>query len=599
MKQKTALGILQSGRNVFLTGSAGTGKTFLINKYITYLRERGIRPAIVAPTGIAASHIGGTTIHSFFGVGIREKVSGDYIGDLLYRKYLHKRFKNLRVLIVDEISMVSPDLFNSMDKILRAFKYSDQPFGGVQVILSGDFFQLPPVSTGGKELRFVWQTELWQESDLKVCYLEEKFRQDDLSLINVLDEIRSGVVGEESREILRNCYRQKLKNNFQVTKLYTHNIDVDKINRRELGKIKSEPEIFIAQTKGSKKQLEKIFNTSLVSGEVVLKKGATVIFIKNNFEQGYINGTLGKVVDFVRGDYDIDEKLPIVKTFSGEEIVVRREEWRVENEKGEVKAMVRQIPLRLAWALTVHKSQGMTLDGAEIDLSRTFEVGQGYVALSRVKSVDGLRLMGANEIALQVDSAVLKIDRRMKELSDLNIRKWESFEREEKKEMKEKFIVKIGGTIDEEEIEKNKKKISVKPKEGGLAKNEERGKSRRFSKNELQQKKYSTIEITKKLLEQKMELEEVAQERELTLSTIQEHLIKIVKKYPEVQIDYLKPKERIIEKVKWAKEQIVNQNNKEDFLPNGDVKLKPIFIKLKKEISYEDIKLALLFMREE
>ncbi|HID91931.1 MAG TPA: AAA family ATPase [Candidatus Pacebacteria bacterium] len=146
MKQSTALGILKSGRNVFLTGSAGTGKTFLINQYTSYLKERKIKPAIVAPTGIAASHIGGVTIHSFFSIGIREYIDEYYLDKLMQMKSVHERLSKLKVLIIDEVSMVSPGVFESMDKILRAIKFTDKPFGGVQIILSGDFFQLPPVS---------------------------------------------------------------------------------------------------------------------------------------------------------------------------------------------------------------------------------------------------------------------------------------------------------------------------------------------------------------------------------------------------------------------------------------------------------------------
>lgn len=140
MRQETALEVLKTGRNVFLTGSAGTGKTYILNAYIRYLRERGISPSIVAPTGIAASHIGGSTIHSFFGIGIKDYLS-DYEIDLMtQREYLYKRFQNLKILIIDEISMVSPALFQLMDRILRSFKIPDQPFGGVQIVLSGDFF---------------------------------------------------------------------------------------------------------------------------------------------------------------------------------------------------------------------------------------------------------------------------------------------------------------------------------------------------------------------------------------------------------------------------------------------------------------------------
>ncbi|EKE22118.1 MAG: hypothetical protein ACD_7C00044G0001, partial [uncultured bacterium] len=519
MKQDVALKILCSGENVFLTGSAGTGKTFVINKYIKYLKERRIEPAIVAPTGIAASHIGGKTIHSFFSIGIKEYIDDGYINWLTRQRFLGGRLRDLKVLIVDEISMVSPELFSSMDRILRAFKKSNEPFGGVQVILSGDFFQLPPISKERKEIKFVWQTNLWQNMGLKICYLEEKFRQDDEVLINILEEIRSGEVSEDSMDVFRSRYKKKLANNFNPTKLYTHNADVDKINEIELENLSGKSITFSATTKGSKKNIEKIFKSSLVAEEVKLKKEAIVIFIKNNYEKGYINGTLGKVVSFTEvGNH------PIVEIFSGRKIVAEKDEWLLEDDKGDIKARVRQTPLRLAWALTIHKSQGMTLDAAEIDLSKTFEIGQGYVALSRIKSIQGLRLMGLNDIALKVDELVLEIDCEMKEISRLNSIEFRNLNEKELIETHQNFIVKCGGTIEEREIEENKKGIKK------MAKDEKKS-------FKSEQPRGGTIEITKKMLRDKKTIAQIAKERGLAESTILSHLQEIKKLLPELDIE--------------------------------------------------------------
>ena len=184
--QQTALKILKTGQNVFLTGSAGTGKTHILNEFVLYLKSRKVIPTIVAPTGIAASHLNGQTIHSYFSLGIRDSIDEYFISNLIEKKYLQTRFKKLKVLIIDEISMVSPNMFTSIDKILRAFKQNDNPFGGIQVILSGDFFQLPPISKNNDGKRFAWQSPSWKELDLQTCYLEKKFRQDDNQLIFVL-----------------------------------------------------------------------------------------------------------------------------------------------------------------------------------------------------------------------------------------------------------------------------------------------------------------------------------------------------------------------------------------------------------------------------
>ncbi|KKP69219.1 MAG: hypothetical protein UR66_C0001G0101 [Candidatus Moranbacteria bacterium GW2011_GWE1_35_17] len=580
MKQDVALKILCSGENVFLTGSAGTGKTFVINKYIKYLKERRIEPAIVAPTGIAASHIGGKTIHSFFSIGIKEYIDDGYINWLTRQRFLGGRLRDLKVLIVDEISMVSPELFSSMDRILRAFKKSNEPFGGVQVILSGDFFQLPPISKERKEIKFVWQTNLWQNMGLKICYLEEKFRQDDEVLINILEEIRSGEVSEDSMDVFRSRYKKKLANNFNPTKLYTHNADVDKINEIELENLSGKSITFSATTKGSKKNIEKIFKSSLVAEEVKLKKEAIVIFIKNNYEKGYINGTLGKVVSFTEvGNH------PIVEIFSGRKIVAEKDEWLLEDDKGDIKARVRQTPLRLAWALTIHKSQGMTLDAAEIDLSKTFEIGQGYVALSRIKSIQGLRLMGLNDIALKVDELVLEIDCEMKEISRLNSIEFRNLNEKELIETHQNFIVKCGGTIEEREIEENKKGIKK------MAKDEKKS-------FKSEQPRGGTIEITKKMLRDKKTIAQIAKERGLAESTILSHLQEIKKLLPELDIEHLKPKAEILCLVLGKAKEIKNKKNPDDFSQDGQIRLRPIFEGLNEKISYEEIKLAMLFWKE-
>jgi len=578
MKQDIALKILCSGKNVFLTGSAGTGKTYIINKYVEYLKEREIELAIVAPTGIAASHIGGKTIHSFFSIGIRTYIDDNYLGWLLKQPFLRTRLGNLKVLIMDEVSMVSPELFSSMDKILRAFKYSEKPFGGVQVILSGDFFQLPPIAKEQKEIKFVWQTDLWQDMGLKICYLEEKFRQKDDTLITILEEIRSGGVSENSMKIFRSCYKKKLVNNFRATKLYTHNVDVDRINETEIDKLSGEPVIFEADTKGSKKNIEKIFKGSLMAESVKIKKGAMVIFIKNNYEKGYINGTLGKVVSFSR-----EENFPIVEIFSGRKIIADQDEWLLEDDNGKIKAIVKQIPLKLAWALTVHKSQGMTLDAAEIDLSKTFEIGQGYVALSRIKSIEGLRLMGLNDIALKVDELVLAIDQEMKEESKLNSSKFENFNEKKISEMSKKFIFESGGTVQIKKIEENKKDIQkIKKEEKKSFKN--RGISG------------GTVEITKKMIYVKKTIIEIAQRRNLTEGTIINHLQKIKELLPDFDIDYLKPKDDILKSISKVVQEIKKENRPDNFSDNRQIKLRPIFKKLDKRVSYDEIRLALLFL---
>ena len=571
MKQITALNILKTGKNVFVTGSAGTGKTYLLNQYIQYLKERRIYATIVAPTGIAASHLKGQTIHSFFALGIRDTtVDNGYVEFLQDKSYLKTRFSKLQVLIIDEVSMVSPEIFASMDKVLRAFKNSPEPFGGVQVVISGDFFQLPPVSKEYKEKRFAWQSPVWKALALKSCYLQEKFRQDDDQLIKILDEIRTGEVSSESQSVLDDCFEKELNSEFRATKLYTHNMDVDRINLEELAKLKGKAQLFKYSSKGSAKNIEKIFKTALVLEELTLKKDAIVLFIKNNPEKGYVNGTTGVVLGF-EGD------IPVVKTTTGQKIRLLAEDWTVENDKGETVATVSQIPLRLAWAITIHKSQGMTLDAAEIDLSKTFEVGQGYVALSRIKSIEGLRLMGLNEMALKVDPLTLRIDEPIKKASLKSTEESETYSEEELDKSHTNYIKGLGGLTSFVQIEEEKKLI-------------------RSGKVSRMKDDVPTHLKTKALIESCSTLKEMAKSRGLTEGTIINHLAKVKEEDSSIDLNKFRPKMDNFDVIEEAVFTLKRKNVAEDFSDDGRLRLKPLFDALDAEVSYDELRMAMLFV---
>ena len=571
MKQKTALDILKSGKNVFITGSAGTGKTYLLNLYTQYLKERRVYPTIVAPTGIAASHLGGQTIHSFFALGIRDSIDEGYVDFLLEKKYLKTRFSKLKLLIIDEVSMISPEIFSSMDLILRGFKGTDAPFGGVQVVISGDFFQLPPVSKVPKEKRFAWQSPAWKALDLHTCYLQEKFRQDDDRLIGILDDIRSGEISASSEELLASRHEKELST-ATPTKLYTHNVDVDRINLDELEKLEGEPKLFVYESKGSEKNIEKIFKSSLVLEELALKKGAVVIFIKNNAEEGYVNGTTGTVQSFSPID-----NMPIVRTTEGKKIKLEPEDWSLENDSGKVTATVSQVPLRLAWAITIHKSQGMTLDAAEIDLSKTFETGQGYVALSRIKNIEGLRLMGLNPMALRVDPLILHIDERIKMASKKASDSIEALTKESLENLFESHVSQLGGCVSKEKIDEEIQNI----KEG------------RPSHSAYVTPTYMK---TKHLIAKSETLVKLAINRGLGKSTIVQHLARIKEETPEIDLDKYKPKDEIFERVENAVLKLKTKNIKENFFDDGTLRLKPVFEALDGEVSYEDLRVCMLFL---
>ncbi len=408
MTQQQALDILKLGKNVFLTGFAGSGKTHVLSEYISYLQQQGIGVGITASTGVAATQIGGVTLHSWAGIGVQKNLSPEGVEQLVKRKYLRKRFRNTQVLVVDEISMLSIDTLSMVDKICQTFKGSRAPFGGMQVVFCGDFFQLPPVVAKGEPLSFIFESGLWQKLDLYVCYLDKEYRQQDADFVSILHEIRENTISKSSIKTLASCLYKPLSH--ISTRLYTHNQHVDTINSQELLKLPTSPYVFEMEGEGSPHFVEVMKKNSLVPATLMLKKGAVVMFLKNNFEKGYVNGTLGVVEDFTK------KGLPIVITNRGEVIEVAHSEWNIE-EDGEEKARIRQLPLRLAWAMTVHKSQGMSLDAAEIDLGRPFVPGMGYVALSRIRSLKGLRLMGLNHKALVVDEKVLAFDYTLRNLS--------------------------------------------------------------------------------------------------------------------------------------------------------------------------------------
>jgi ATP-dependent DNA helicase PIF1 len=572
MKQETALKLLKSGHNVFITGSAGTGKTYLLNQFITYLKDRKVIPSIVASTGIAASHLKGQTVHAFFSLGLRSEVDNAFLESLSHKKYLVERFEELDVLIIDEVSMIAPELFTSMDRILRTFKEGDKAFGGVQVVISGDFFQLPPVSKEPKDKRFAWQSPAWKDLELNTCYLHEKYRQDDDTLISILDEIRSGTVSDATHQVFSERYNKKLDIDFTPTKLYTHNIDIDRINTQELEKLESEVREFEYESKGSKSNVEKIFKSALVTETLVLKKDAVVFFIKNNPEKGYLNGTTGIVTGF-----DGKSGLPIVNIASGKSITVEKDEWSLDDKNGKQSCVVTQVPLRLAWAMTIHKSQGMTLDAAEIDLSKAFEVGQGYVALSRLKNIEGLSLLGINDIALRVDPLILKIDDRIKQASEKSAREIEKLSEDEIDKAFESYMELLGGLTDEKLIQKQRARLAnttFKRKEPDLP----------------------SHEITKGFIEGSVTIKQLAKNRGVSEGTIVKHLSLLLKKESTLDIAKYRPRKKTFDRIQSAVDLLKLENCDDHFNEMGELRLKPVFEALNEEVSYDDIRVAFLFI---
>lgn len=569
MIQNDALELLKMGHNVYLTGQAGSGKTFVLNAYIKYLKEHGIGVGVTASTGIAATHMNGTTIHSFAGIGIKDYLSEWDLDEIEQKKDLFKRFEKTSVLIIDEVSMLHAFRLDMVDTVCRRLKRADVPFGGMQVILSGDFFQLPPVTRGEEKGDMVYRAKAWKEMNLKVCYLHEQFRQADPEFTSILNEIRANNISEVSRALLKSRFNADIAPSIRPTKLYSHNIDVDAVNAMELEKIPGTIRTYSMKHKGSPRLVDGLIKSCLSPELLVLKKGAQVMFVKNNYEKGYVNGTRGVVVDF---STDI-AKTPIVEIADGRRILAESETWVVED-NGKIKAEIHQIPLRLAWAITVHKSQGLSLDAAEMDLSKVFVRGQGYVALSRVRALSGLSLLGINDLALSVDPMVLAVDKRLQELSRAAEGYLASLASDEKKDYHKKFILHAGGSEDVVAvIDETTGDFVDAPKEP----------------------KVSTVEKTRLMLIDKKSMEEMVKERELKQGTIIEHIEKILEKDPKFDIEYLVSKDK-------ETQTRLNTALKAFAKMGGDGKLSPVKEYLEQsgyDFTFDELKLFRLFFKHE
>lgn len=550
MTQQEALDILKMGHNVYLTGSAGSGKTYVLNQYINYLKDKNVEVGITASTGIAATHMNGTTIHSWTGLGVRDQLTDYDLEALQEKSYLWKRFQHTKVLIIDEVSMLHHFRLDLIEKICRTLKRNTLPFGGLQVVLCGDFFQLPPVARRGEDIpQFIYHAKTWDTMDVKVCYLHEQHRQNDQDFLQVLNEIRGSSVSAETLNLLTARFNKEPECAVPATKLYTHNIDVDAINDAELEKLEGKVHEYKMLEKGREFLIETLKKSCLAPQTLKLKLGAHVMFVKNNTESGYANGTLGTVVEFSFDD------TPIVQTASGKRILASRVPWQISDE-GRIIAEVTQIPLRLAWAITIHKSQGMSLDAVEVDLSKSFERGMGYVALSRVRTLKGLKLLGLNDMALEVNEEILAFDKELQMASEQVRSYLKRFTEAEKKMLHDKMI----------ELTATKQK----------------------------EPKIPTHLITWKLVKEKKSLNQIAKEREMTVDTIVGHIEKAQEETGEdLDITHLKTAAFSEKRFKEIADAF-SISKKE----HGDFRLAPVRNLLGKNFSYDELRLARLFIEK-
>jgi len=498
MTQSEALSILKTGANVFLTGEPGSGKTHTVNEYVAWLRSCGIEPAITASTGIAATHIHGMTIHAWSGIGIREALSEADIDAIASKEHVSRRIGKTTTLIIDEVSMLSAPVIAMVDAVCREVKRTDLPFGGIQVVLVGDFFQLPPIGRGSARPAFAFESGVWQDLHPLVCYLTEQHRQEDPRFLSVLASIRAADPDPTTVSVVLSREADIDGFDEDVPRLFTHNVDVDRLNQERLDKLPGGPKRYVMNGTGAPPMIEALKRGCLSPEVLVLKEGAVVMGTKNIPALGIANGTLGTVIGFEHAT-----NYPVIETHDGRELTVAPVEWAVE-EGGRARAKITQVPLRLAWAITVHKSQGMSLDAAAIDLSRAFEYGQGYVALSRVRTLDGLHILGWSEQALVVHPLIAAHDEEFRSASDDATAAFAALDASgERLELEQNFVKASGG-----HWEKEPRPMSEKPLKKAA--------------------KESTYDQTLRLLEEGKAIDEVAQERMLTIGTVYGHAEKLV-----------------------------------------------------------------------
>lgn len=501
--------------SLFLTGKAGTGKTTFLREVVRYTKKKCI---VLAPTGIAAVNAGAMTIHSFFQFGLGPFVQGviEPKSDFRINKSKLELIRHLQLLIIDEVSMVRADLMDHIDVELRRIRRNSKPFGGVQLLMIGDLQQLPPIAHGGEDelLRQYYKTLYFFSSaalkSMKYSCIELKnvYRQTDRHFIDILNHARDCTLTSQDISDLNARYVPGFspKPEDGYIRLMTHNRQVDYVNETELEKLDSKPYTFVAAVTGTFP--EESYPTA---DSLTLKKGAQVMFIKNDPERRFINGTLGEVKS-------IDKNSIAVRLAeSGTVIDVEPMEWQniryqFDEESKEISSKqigrFKQYPLKAAWAITVHKSQGLTFDKAIIDVHAAFSPGQAYVALSRCRTLDGLVLSSPVSASVfmrdnAVDAYMNYISRPIEELAFSSC--YEYFEYEKKLEPEEV------APVDKVKVNKEKPK--------------------KVKKEELCDdtgKRLNTFEYSYWLYKQGDTVEQIAEKRKLNPVTIEGHLARYV-----------------------------------------------------------------------
>lgn len=426
-KQKLIINNFKKGENIFITGAAGSGKSFILTKLVEICKSDNLKLSVTATTGTAAILLGNNskTINSWAGIGICNLQDEQVIHKVITNRKKRLNWLNTRVLIIDEVSMLSQRIFEILNKIGQIIRNSNRPFGGIQLIFSGDFYQLPPVKDNFHlSDRFCFESNIWDESFSKdnQIHLKTIFRQTDDVYKKVLNQIRKGTISKESYNILLGCVNKQSHSDILPVKLYPRRSTVDKINQEyndnidgiafnyDTGVYESNKQGFKLNISDEKlsKQIKAAFSKN--PDTINLKVGSQVMCTVNidlHSTLQICNGSCGIITHFT------DKVVPVVKFHNGR--ILEMDYYQQNIEYNDKNYTIEFIPLMLAWAVTIHKSQGMSLDVAEIDVgSSIFESGQTYVALSRVKTICGLFLKSFDVTRITVRSVVKNFYEKLK-----------------------------------------------------------------------------------------------------------------------------------------------------------------------------------------
>ncbi|MGZ3772480.1 MAG: DEAD/DEAH box helicase [Pseudobdellovibrionaceae bacterium] len=402
--QAKALDLLHSGENVFLTGGAGSGKSFLIKHYMKDLDSKEL--PILASTGAAAVLLGGRTFHSFFGLGVMEGGPDATYERVAKDNRLLARLRKVEGVIIDEISMIPGQALMIAEALAQKARGSRLPWGGMRIIAVGDFAQLPPVSPNGQR-DWCFLNTAWEQTGFQTVVLSHNQRVSDNFFLNILSDVRHGKVTDQVRNFLDERLRDHDEDH-PGTRLFPRKMQADNFNQKKLEDLNEEEVTIDSIYFGSEKHIEYLMKTAPVPVKLILKLGCRVMFLQNDPQRRWVNGTRGIITDIAA------DKIMVEKD-NGREVQVEKTSFAMQDAEGNVMASVIQFPLTLAYATTIHKSQGATLDDLWCDLSSLWEPGHAYVALSRLRTSEGLHLIRWNPRSIIVDPKVLNFYKQLEQ----------------------------------------------------------------------------------------------------------------------------------------------------------------------------------------